>query len=300
MADRKTPFPHAPFSYGLPATTGHVLFVDSGRDNASNGNLGDSPIRPLATIEGAFNHTDLTANNGDMIVAMPGHSETVSVAGGLTMDVAGVKVIGLGDGSDTPVVKLTTVTTADVNVDAANITIENIHFVSGFDDIAVCLDVNAADFTVRNCRFTENADNKNFKICIQDASGATSDRMTIEHCYALQDDAANTHFVNLGGTGKGHIIRNNVLLGDWGTMCIGGVGIVIFCTVMDNVIYNAASDTDACINMGSTATGICVRNMAGSAAAQTAGITTGDLVAAQNYHGVSTEDLSAVLEPPTT
>jgi hypothetical protein len=300
-----TKFPNGISSFGMPIigsgpvmTTGNVFFVDSGNTAANDANAATDPSQPAATIDGCV--AKCTANNGDVIFVMPGHTETVSAAGGLDLDVAGISVIGIGNGPDTPVVALDTATTADVDIDAAGITIENLHFTSGFADIAVCIDVNATDFTIRNCRFTEAADDQNFKICIQDAAAAASDRMTIEGCYALQDDAANTHFVNFAGTGKGHVIRGNTLLGDWGTMAIGGAGVVTFCTVLDNVISNAANTVDGCINFAATATGICMRNLACGAAAQANGITATAMAVAENYYGVVTEDLSAILDPIAT
>jgi hypothetical protein len=147
----KTPFPHWPGSYGLPfPVTGNVLFVDSGHALASDNNLGDSAEQPLATIEGAFNHNTLTANNGDVVMVMPGHAETVSAAGGIDMDVAGVTVWGFGIGSDRPTITFDTAVGADVDIDAANIWIHNILFSGGIDALTGPVDINAAD-----CKLTQ-------------------------------------------------------------------------------------------------------------------------------------------------
>lgn len=280
--------------YDETQTTGSTFFVDSGSGTDGAG-YGQNPDSPTATIDYAVGLC--TANNGDRIIVMPGHAETVSAAGGLDLDVAGIKVIGLGSGADTPTVTLGTATTADVDVDAANITVENIHFVANFADIAVILDVNADDFTLRNCRFTQAGADLNAKICVQDAAAAASDRITIEGCHAIMYDAANTHFVNFAGTGTGHIVRNNVLIGDWGTMCIGGAGVITYCYIANNHIYNAATDVDSCINLAATATGIVVGNLCGGGAAQANGVTATACTIAENYYGVISEDLSAILDP---
>ena len=55
---------------------------------------------------------------------------------------------------------------------------------------------------------------------------------------AVMLDAANTHFVNFAGTGTGHRIIGNELIGDWGTMAIGGAGVVTNAVIRDNVISN--------------------------------------------------------------
>ena len=278
---------------------GAIWFVDSGHAAASDAaGFGRTPDAPFATIDYAVGKC--TASQGDVVYVMPGHAEVVSAAAGLALDVIGISIVGLGNGSLQPTVTLDTANTADVDVDAAAITVENIHFVANFADIAAAIDVNADDFTLRNCRFSEAATNMNAKIWVQDAAGTGSDRITIEGCRALALDAANTHFVNFAGTGDGHRIIGNELIGDWGTMAIGGAGALTNAVCIDNIMHNAASDNDACINFEATSTGICMRNLIGGGAAQANGITATAMAIAENYYGVSAEDLSAILEPIAT
>lgn len=274
---------------------GNIFFVDSG-SGVDGTSYGRSPDTPFATIDYAVGQC--TADQGDVIYVMPGHAEVVTAAGGLDLDVAGISIIGLGNGSLQPTVTLTTAATADVDVDAANILIENIHFRSGIDDINHCIDVNAINCTIRGCKFTELADNQNFLICILGAAAAASNGLTVEDCYCIQDDAANTHFVSLPGTSKGDIVRRNTIIGDFGTAAIGAAGVVIFGVVIDNVIYNAAADVDACINLAGS--GICMRNLCCGAAAQANGVTATAWALAQNFYGVIAEDLSAILDPIAT
>jgi len=277
---------------------GNIFYVDSGDGTDSTG-YGTHPDTPFATLDYAVGQC--TANQGDVIFVLPGHSETLSAAGALDLDVAGIMIVGVGEGADQPLFTLDTGTGTDIDVDAASITVENIHFSANFADIAVCFDVNATDFTLRRCRFTETATDMNFLVVVQDAAAAASDRITIEDCRAVGLlDASNTHFVNFAGTGTGHKVVRNVLTGDWGTMAIGGAGVITFCEIANNVIMNEASDNDSCINVAGTATGVIVRNLCGGAAAQANGITTGNCLAAENFYGVHTEDLSAILEPAGT
>ena len=73
-----------------------------------------------------------------------------------------------------------------------------------------------------------------------------------------------------------------------------------FLTIVDNVISNAATDNDAAINLNSSATGIVMRNLACGGAAQANGITATAAAVAENYYGVVSEDLSAILDPIAT
>jgi len=133
---------------GVPLSVSHpgnVFWVDSGA--GSNGNKGTFD-RPFSTIDYAVGRC--TADNGDIIFVKPGHTETVTAAGGLDLDVAGIAVIGLGTGSLRPTVNFTTATTADMDIDAANITVANMLFTGGIDALAGPIDINAADCSLLN------------------------------------------------------------------------------------------------------------------------------------------------------
>jgi hypothetical protein len=134
---------------GMPVLTaypGSVFWVSSG--SGSNGNKGTFD-RPWATIDYAVGRC--TAGRGDIIAVKAGHTETVTAAGGLDLDVAGICVIGLGSGSLRPTVNFTTVVGADMDVDAANITVINMLFTGGIDALTGPIDVNAADFSMIGC-----------------------------------------------------------------------------------------------------------------------------------------------------
>lgn len=138
---------------GLPLLTaypGEVFWVDS--VNGSNSNKGTF-ARPFASIDYAVGRC--TASRGDIIVAKPGHVETVTAAGGLDLDVAGICVLGLGSGSLRPTVNFTTAVGADMDVDAANITVVNLLFTGGVDALTGPIDVNAADFSLIGCEYRD-------------------------------------------------------------------------------------------------------------------------------------------------
>ena len=298
-----TAFPNGVSSFGVPIvgggspsllTTGKIYFVD---DSGSDDGEGTDPAAPLATWDAAFGKC--TANQGDIIVLMPGHAEAISAAAGVDADVAGVRSVGLGVGVERPTITFDTIISVDIDIDAAGITFENIVFSANFADITAAIDVNANDFTMINCHFQATAVDMNFLICIQDHL-TTSDRIKILNCSSKLVDASDTHFINFAGVGDGHEVRGCTLIGDWGTMCIGGAGVITFCVITDNIIYNATTTVDACVNLAATATGIVMRNMGCGGAAQANGFTATACAIAENYYGVLSEDLSAILDPIVT
>lgn len=137
-------------------TTGNIFFVDSGSStNGDTAGFGDSPDKPFATIDFAVGQC--TASNGDRIYVMPGHAETIAAAADLAFDVIGIEVIGIGNGTTKPTITLGTATTADVDIDAANVTLRNLRFVSDINSLAVVLDVNAANFECTDCDFVSSS-----------------------------------------------------------------------------------------------------------------------------------------------
>lgn len=141
---------------GIPFTGSGKVFV-VGDSSTANVNMLEQLVKPDPDGEIRFHSTidaavgACTANAGDVIYVMPGHTETVTAAGGLDLDVAGISIIGLGSGSLRPTVNFTTVVGADMDVDAANITVKNILFTGGIDALTGPIDVNAADFKMIDC-----------------------------------------------------------------------------------------------------------------------------------------------------
>jgi hypothetical protein len=97
---------------------GDVYFVDSGGDVANDENNGLHPTNsPCATYSGA--NAKCTANNGDFIVMLPGHAESITAA---VTPVAGTTVIGIGNGNNRPTI------TVNADIDGLSITNANVKF----------------------------------------------------------------------------------------------------------------------------------------------------------------------------
>lgn len=130
-------------------TTGNVFYVDNSNGQAFDGlgSQGKSPSNPLKTIDYAIGRC--TANNGDIIIAMPGHAENVSSAAAITFDVAGVKLISIGDGADRPTLTFnSTDNSAYVAISADSVGIYNILGVCGDDALTKAFYVTGADCTI--------------------------------------------------------------------------------------------------------------------------------------------------------
>lgn len=79
-------------------TTGKTFYVQA--TTGSNGNLGEDPSSPKASINGAI--AAARADKGDVIIVMPGHAETVT-ASSMTLSKADIKIVCLGNGRNAPI-----------------------------------------------------------------------------------------------------------------------------------------------------------------------------------------------------
>lgn len=207
---------------GLPVQVAHpgkVFWVNGssviaeGGIGGSNGNPGTYQ-KPFATIDYAVGKC--TASRGDIIMVMPGHVETVTAAAGLALDVAGVAVIGLGQGALRAKVNLTTATTATVAISAASVSMYNILFTGGIDDIASVIVVSAADVTLKNCEYRDVTGQAQLAIL----TTASADRMLIEgfvHNGAAA--AGGVSSIALVG-GDSIVIRDFKIVGNFSTSAI--------------------------------------------------------------------------------
>lgn len=110
-------------------TTGTVFYVSS--VTGSNDNNGTDVSTPKATIAGAI--SACTANKGDVIICLPGHTEAVTSTS-LTLSKAGVSIVGIGTGSAKPTLTFGA-TSSTINVQAANCTLQNFRLTAGIGDV---------------------------------------------------------------------------------------------------------------------------------------------------------------------
>ncbi|HDZ14484.1 MAG TPA: hypothetical protein ENH60_06245 [Pricia sp.] len=169
-------------------TTGNIFYVDSGQTTTggTGAGYGREPDQPFTTLTAAL--AQCTASNGDYIFLMPGHSEAPVAT--ITVDVIGVTIVGLGNGTNRPTFTPAHTAAADTfDITVASVTIKNIYIVAGTNSTGDTVQVNIAaaghDFTMENC--TIEMGDKNLE-CITVA--ATAHRGTLKNM-KIHGTAAN-------------------------------------------------------------------------------------------------------------
>lgn len=173
---------------GIPTTTGQYVFVSSAVGSDDNDGL---KATPYATFAKALDKC--TADQMDVIILMPGHSEDIAGAAGIAADVAGVTTVGIGQGSLRP--KFTFSNAASTfTITAEDQTFINIEWEAAVADVVMGLDISGVDdLTFDGCWFTEATTALNFVIVMDLATGA--DNITINRCRFIGADASNDHFI---------------------------------------------------------------------------------------------------------
>ena len=283
-----TNFPNGLTSFGMPVlpdsgnvTTGSIFFVHSG--TGSDGHPGETPQKPFATIDYAIGKC--TASKGDVIYVMPSHSEDPIVS--ITADVVGISIIGLGNGSNRPLITFGALG-ATFAISATAVTVKNIVFDLG----TVAATVTCPITITANAACVENCDT-----VVHATSQFTS------HITATDADSVKiigNKFMSLGAAGStsGIVVDgcdNLEIVGNWvhghfGEHALdnttpGSCDEILRAYIADNSIINVSSTAgDMAVELDANSTGIFARNMiVGGLATTAANFDIGDLASMESY-----------------
>ena len=252
---------------GIPLTVtnpGKVFWVGGtalapGGVGASDGNDG-SYRRPFSTIDYAVGKC--TANRGDIIMVMPGHSEDIGAASALDLDVAGVAVIGLGTGTDRPDLNFSA-TAGTVELAADNVTLYNLTLTADVSAVVVGVNVDGDGVTIDNCEFNFNATGDDFKTMI-DADTVSGFTLSNSRLIAEDNVAGAVTGLRFDTVTQG-VVKGNFFIGEWSTAAIKGEGAAdVQALFADNYIYNADTTGGEGIDLDAASTGMIVNNRLGS------------------------------------
>jgi len=246
-----------------------VYYVDSG--SGDDARAGTTPETCLDTLDAAIGKC--TANQGDVIYLLPGHTETEATAAAsiATMDVAGVTVIGLGEGSLMPTFNLG-VADATFTISAADCRLQGVRIKSTVADVAVGLTLAATcDGTVvEGCEFRDDAANKEFLVCVSVAAAAHQIKIIGNDFRTTA--AAGTNNAILSAAVTDLEVRDNVVFGKFATGAMLTSGVLTRGKIIGNKIINAEAAIAIALN-GNTSTGILANNFLGGTTSMAAALT---------------------------
>lgn len=212
----------------------------------------DETPRAFASIEEAI--ASAVANRGDVIYVLPGYTETRTTA--LTVNKAGIAIIGLGFGRSKPVITGNGVIDA-VNITAANVLFQGFHFAAPeTDEQTAFINIAGAGVTVRDITAIGSQTSKNVVDCITIASGA--DDLTLEKISIWNTVVAVNSFLSIEAA-VARMVMKDVFF--FGNVVAAGVIDAAAATQMywENVKIGVVGTSKAAIVLDSNPTGMIVK-----------------------------------------
>lgn len=213
--------------------------LDQGHRAGSDGNKGTFDA-PFATLDYAVGQC--RANKGDVIFIKPGHTETLT-ATSVAVDVAGIAIVGLGQGASRPTFNATA-TASVFPISAANVLVHNLLFTGGIDAIVSMITVSAADVVLNDIELRD--------VTGQMVAGvlttAAADRLKIKGFkYDGADAAGGAAAIALVGGDQIEISDFDII----GNFSVGGIDVRTTATtnlrVYDGNVWNQHGTIDCCI-----------------------------------------------------
>jgi hypothetical protein len=218
---------------GMPMVAGHAgraIWVDS-----VNGTNGDGSYQqPYTSIANALVYC--VADRGDIILCKSGHAEAISAAGGLTIGVAGVSIVGMGQGADRPKFTFGTAAAASILISAKNVSIENVIGLSGLDQLTKPFDVTGDDCYL-DIEWQDTADNVEAVLAVR-AVGVNRLTAKVKHLGRTGGSHATT-IVQLNGVATADIALN--AYGKYSTAAVNFVTAACTNVKVSGDVYNSGT-----------------------------------------------------------
>ena len=258
-----------------------VYYVDAADAQSSRGN-GTFEL-PFSTIDGAINY----AVAGSIILVKGTHTETITTVGGIDADKIGLIIRGIGPVQ--PVITVGDDVTDDIDIDAASITFDNLKFVAGFDALLSMIDVNADNFTLKNCTFDEAS-----SIQVVEYVDVSANACVIKNNRLNSVAAGASQAIEINGTHADIVVEGNFIFGDFTNAGLQSAAAFTEALIKNNTIVNTQTG-DHAIQLSAAATGVIQGNML---AGDTAGavLDPGSAYCFENYEATNNSK-AAVLIP---
>src|SRR3990167_7126314 len=166
-------------------------------------------------VSAASNYED------DVIYVAAAHTETITAAAALVINKSGVSIVGLGNDDNRPRIDFDTATTADIDVNGADVTFENIKFnLTGIDLLTGPLDVNARNCTFKDCEIVIADDTNSALVGIVTDANASGLKLIRTNLHGTTNTGAATGIRIVGG--NEHLIEDSIIDGHFNAL-MGGV-----------------------------------------------------------------------------
>ena len=179
---------------GVDSVPGKIFWVGNnastvvGEKGASDTANKGTFLQPFSTIDYAIGRCK--AGRGDVIFVRPSHTTSVITAGGITLDVDGVNIIGLGEGNDKPTITFATAAAASIVISSANNTLKNLRLVCNIASQNHMIDLTGSYAKIEGCDFVEGSAT-GLSFITADGTDADADGLQVINCTFKAPTAGN-------------------------------------------------------------------------------------------------------------
>ncbi len=266
--------------------TGFVDFVNEFPPDA------EGRVRIYSSVFDSTMVANLRVSRGDVVLAMPGHQE--SITADQSLSIAGVKYLGLGEGDLRPLIQYD-LAAASISLDAAGVIFDNFRLLASVTAVTIGVDIAGAGCVVRNNEMRFDATADDFAISIR----ATGDRPIINHNRLLGEDTVGpTDGIQLSSAAFAQV-KDNYVTGQFSNAAISDtLNASLSVEIGRNYVNNQDTASALLISMLATSTGLIYKNMLASsdtAAAIAGQVSEGACKWIENYVVNDTAETGAVI-----
>jgi hypothetical protein len=241
-----------------------VWYVDSAESSGTED--GTTWATATDTIDEAISLAGVTSGDGDIILVAAGHTEALTAADGVDADKGGIKIIGLGNGENRPLLDYTNAS-GEFVIGADDVEIHNLQFLANVTDVttAINIETGSENAVINNCRFyVDSTGTDEFTDAI--TTTANSDNYKVTNCrFEMGAGGADAAIQNVGCDYVE--ITDNYFSGDFATACVEDVTTAsIWLFIQRNTMVNgtvggtAGLNAVACISLKSDTAAIITDN----------------------------------------
>jgi len=232
-------------------------YVDSAATGDADGSTWDNAY---TTVDAAINAC--TGYTEYVLLVNANHNEALTTADGVDVDVANVKIIGMGVGSSKPRFDYDGAD-GEFVIGAAGCKLVNLSFMPGINTVTHAIDVeNAGDYAeIIGCDFIEGEAAGTDEFVDSIVVGTTATNVVVRKCsYFCTGANANTFVYLNAATIANATVTECTIFGPFLESAIWwGAAVPTNVSLIGNVITNTDAD-QSCIEGSGNATGVCLEN----------------------------------------
>ena len=267
--------------------TGDVYFLGSAASDAQDlPSHGSDPRKPFATIDYAL--SKMTAGQGDYLIVLPGHTESVTQS----IDVAGIHIMGVVCGGLTPTFRGSS--TADcISIDADDVEFNGFRFGTPVvDAVTANINIGADSAVVKNIYSSACSGDTTYNVVDVFSLDAEATNCLIDGVQLWNTTAPVVSWIHFVGTSSNVTIKN---FNAFGTVATGGIIDTAKVTFLhlENVNIAVTGTTIPAVSLGSNPEGVAINCYFGSTSATiAAGCALGNLMRCKNVETTNDVDNS--------